>query len=96
MVKAFLAFWKGLSCTSVHTKSLRVLSRGLRGARIFDIWLVLDANWFVSPKNDLRSVRLPGVGKFDMAVVMSLSFGRQLESCEWHFGLKKSEFFPVQ
>ena len=44
----------------------------LEGARIFDIWLVLDANWFVKPKNDLRSVRLPGVGKVDMAAVMSL------------------------
>ena len=72
MVKALLASWKALSCTSAHTKSLRVLSRGLRGARMFDIWLMLDANWFVRPRNDLRSVRLPGVGKFDMAAVMSL------------------------
>lgn len=62
MVKAF-------SCTSVHLKSFRELNRGLKGARMFTIWLVLDANW---SKNNRRSVQLLGVGKFDIAAVMSL------------------------
>ena len=61
-----------ISCTSVHTKSLHELKSSLRGARMFAILHVLDANWLVRPKNNQTSVRLLGVGKFDVAAVMSL------------------------
>ena len=58
--------------TGVHTKSLWVLSKGHSGASIVVNSFVLDASWLTNPKNDLRSVRLLGIGNFDIASVISL------------------------
>jgi hypothetical protein len=60
-----------MSCAGVHKKSLRELSNGLKGARTVAISLVLDASWFTSPQKERRSERLLGVGKFEIASVIS-------------------------
>ena len=67
------AAWNALSWLGDQMKSFFVLRRGRSGISKEETVLVEVDNWFTNPKKDRRSVRLVGVGKFEIASVIDLS-----------------------
>ena len=71
-MRACLAAVNAWSMSGDHMNSFLVLSSGCIGAKRWASVSVLAESWLARPTNERRSVRLVGVGKLEIADVVSV------------------------